>query len=252
MRIELKANTKVKKKSNVSENTNTNFEAILALIYTCIILAAMEYFFIPPRLESLLSGRGIGGWYTPSIEAGVGWSLICLVGFVFVPMIFLKFVAKKSIIDQGFSPKNFFSHLKVYLLMYVLMIPLIYMASTQSDFKSLYPFIPAAKTSLQIFFIWELAYILQFFSLEFFFRGYLLYSLERHIPKWLAIAVMVVPYTMIHFHKPFAETYGAIIAGFVLGYLSLKYRSWLGGAVLHSLVALTIEFLSVRQSGLFG
>ncbi|MEK6628622.1 MAG: CPBP family intramembrane glutamic endopeptidase, partial [Bdellovibrionota bacterium] len=213
----MNVNTKVKKIVNINENDNVNLDAVLALIYTCIILAAMEYFFIPPRLEYILSGRGVGGWYTPSIEAGVGWSLSCLFGFVFVPIFFLKFVTKKSVVDQGFSPKNFFSHLKVYLLMYFLMIPLIYMASTQPDFKNLYPFVPAAKTSLQTFLIWELAYVLQFFSLEFFFRGYLLYSLERHMSKWLAIAVMVVPYTMIHFHKPFAETFGAIVAGFVLG-----------------------------------
>jgi uncharacterized protein len=69
--------------------------------------------------------------------------------------------------------------------------------------------------------------------------------------KFVAIAVMVVPYTMIHFHKPFPETFGAIVAGTILGFLSLKYRSWLGGALLHSLVALTIDFLSSHQAGLF-
>ncbi|MEQ1723674.1 MAG: CPBP family intramembrane glutamic endopeptidase, partial [Pseudobdellovibrio sp.] len=77
-------------------------------------------------------------------------------------------------------------------------------------------------------------------------------TLERHMSKWIAIAVMVVPYTMIHFHKPVLETFGAIIAGMVLGHLSIKYRSWLGGAILHSLVALTIDFLASYRSGLFG
>lgn len=226
-------------------------EVIIALIYTAAILTAMEYFFIPPRMESLLRGHQVGGWVVPSLNAGLGWSFACLMGFAILPMIFLKFGFQKSILDHGFSTQDFTSHLKIYLGMFAFMLPFIYMASLQPDFRNLYPFIPDAKKSLDVFIVWELAYVLQFFCLEFFFRGYLLYTLERHMNKFVAIAVMVVPYTMIHFHKPYPETFGAIIAGAVLGYLSLRYRSWLGGAILHSLVALTIDFLSSKQAGLF-
>lgn len=226
-------------------------EVIVALIYTSAILTMMEYFLIPPRMEYLLQGRGIGGWMTPSLNAGVGWSLGCLVGFAILPMLLLKFGFQKSILDHGFSCKNFLGHLKIYFGMFALMLPFIYLASLQPDFRNLYPFIPEAKRSTDVYFIWELAYVLQFFCLEFFFRGYLLYTLERHMNQFVAIAVMVVPYTMIHFHKPYPETFGAIVAGSVLGFLSLRYRSWLGGAVLHSLVALTIDFLSSKQAGLF-
>lgn len=226
-------------------------EVIIALIYTAAVLTAMEYFLIPPRLESLLQGRGVGGWLTPSLDAGLGWVAGCLIGFAILPMIFLKFGFQKSILDHGFSRQYFFSHMKIYLGMFLFMLPFIYMASLQPEFRNLYPFVPEAKKSLNVYFTWELAYVLQFFCLEFFFRGYLLYTLERHMNKFVAIAVMVVPYTMIHFHKPYPETFGAIIAGSVLGYLSLRYRSWLGGAILHSLVALTIDFLSSNQAGLF-
>lgn len=236
---------------NTKSQKLPELEVLTALIYTAVILTGMEYFFIPPRLEFLLSGHGIGGWLTPSIDAGLGWSLSCLVGYALVPMLLLKVFFKLSILNHGFRSENFFSHLKIYLGMFLFMLPFIYLASQQPEFRNLYPFVPEAKKSIQVFILWELAYILQFFCLEFFFRGYLLYTLERHMNKFVAIAVMVVPYTMIHFHKPFPETFGAIIAGSVLGYLSLKYRSWLGGAILHSLVALTIDFLSSHQAGLF-
>lgn len=226
-------------------------EVIVALIYTAAILTAMEYFFIPPRLEYLMRGQGVGGWFVPSLNAGLGWSLSCLVGFAILPMFFLKYCFQKSILDHGFSRKDFFSHMKIYLGMFAFMLPFIYGASLQREFTNLYPFVPEAKKSIEVYIIWELAYVLQFFCLEFFFRGYLLYTLERHMNNFVAIAVMVVPYTMIHFHKPYPETFGAIIAGSVLGYLSIRYRSWLGGAILHSLVALTIDFLSSKQAGLF-
>lgn len=48
-------------------------------------------------------------------------------------------------------------------------------------------------------------------------------------------------YVMIHFHKPVFECLGATIAGLVLGHLSLKYRSWVGGAILHALVGVTLD-----------
>lgn len=227
------------------------FEIPITLVYVCIVLILMEYFFIPPRFEFFISGYGVGGWKTPSLNSGIIWSLSCLIGFLVIPSIFVRFVLKQSVFDLGISTKNFSQHLKVYLGFYILMLPLIFFASTQQDFKNLYPFIPEVKTSVEKYFIWELFYVLQFFSLEFFFRGYLLYTLEKHMEKWTAIAIMVVPYTMIHFHKPVLETFGAIVAGFVLGHLALKYRSWLGGALLHSLVALTIDFIATQKAGLF-
>ena len=49
--------------------------------------------------------------------------------------------------------------------------------------------------------------------------------------------VAVVPYCMIHFQKPLPEALGAIVAGVVLGALSLRTGSVLGGAAVHVAVA---------------
>ena len=53
---------------------------------------------------------------------------------------------------------------------------------------------------------------------------------------------------MIHYHKPPAEAFGALAAGIILGALALRYRSWLGGAILHSLVAVSMDSLAVFSS----
>lgn len=239
-------------KNLVSEFTvdlkNIKNESVVALIYCAVILTCMEYFLIPPRAEALLQGAGLGRWYEPSLWAGLIWSLGCLVGFLIVPALVTKFIYKRDLRDIGFNTKGFFKHLPVYLLLYLFMVPLIYLASQEPHFKDTYPFIPAAKLTWRLFLIWEIAYVLQFFCLEFFFRGYLLFNFEKHMQKFIAIAVMVVPYVMIHFHKPVFETFGAIAAGVVLGWLSLRYRSWLGGALLHSLVAVTLDSLATYGS----
>ena len=78
----------------------------------------------------------------------------------------------------------------------------------------------------------------------------MLFTLEKRF-GWNAIFVMVVPYCMIHFHKPAPECFGAIIAGVVLGALALRLRTWVGGAVLHCLVAFTMDYLAAQRAGLF-
>ena len=64
-----------------------------------------------------------------------------------------------------------------------------------------------------------------------------------------AIAVMLIPYCMIHFPKTAAESLGSIIAGLVLGYLAMKGRSIWGGVLLHWLIAIEMDVLSLIQRG---
>ena len=71
---------------------------------------------------------------------------------------------------------------------------------------------------------WECSYGLQFIGLEFFFRGFMVHG-TRHRFGFYAVFVMMVPYCMIHYQKPMPETFGAIVAGIVLGFMSLKMRS---------------------------
>ncbi len=219
-------------------------EAIVALVYTAVMLTVMEYFFLPPRVEGWWSGNTQSTWVMPTLIAGVIWSIACIVGFFLLPWLFIKIISKSDLKRHGLNFLGFASHLKVYLGLFLLMTPLIYLASQHSDFRGTYPFVPEARNSMTNFLIWELSYVLQFFALEAFFRGYLLFTLERHMDRWLAIAVMIVPYVMIHFHKPIFETLGATVAGLVLGHFALKYRSWVGGAVLHSLVAVSLDSLA--------
>jgi membrane protease YdiL (CAAX protease family) len=47
-------------------------------------------------------------------------------------------------------------------------------------------------------------YALQFVGVEAFFRGYLTFGLAPRF-GWLAVPIMTVPYTMIHFAKPMPE-----------------------------------------------
>jgi membrane protease YdiL (CAAX protease family) len=91
-------------------------------------------------------------------------------------------------------------------------------------------------------------YWVQFFALEFFFRGWMVGAL-RHSLGSAAIFVMAVPYCMIHYGKPYLEAHGAIVAGVALGSLSMKTRSIYAGFLLHIAVAVGMDLLSLYKRG---
>jgi len=60
---------------------------------------------------------------------------------------------------------------------------------------------------------------------------------------------MNIPYVMIHFGKPAAETIGSIIAGIALGTLSLRTRSIFGGVIVHITIAYGMDIMALIQKG---
>ncbi len=56
---------------------------------------------------------------------------------------------------------------------------------------------------------------------------------------------MVVPYCMIHFGKPYLEACGAMVAGVVLGSLSMRTRSIYAGFLVHGTVAILMDVVSL-------
>ena len=100
----------------------------------------------------------------------------------------------------GLSWAGLRGHERAYLVLFLLALPLVVVASMRPSFQDVYPFYRHASRSAIDFVLWEALYALQFVSLEFFFRGFLLHTLKRDLGAY-AIFVAVVPYCMIHFRS---------------------------------------------------
>ncbi|MGQ0828748.1 MAG: CPBP family glutamic-type intramembrane protease [Bacteroidota bacterium] len=174
------------------------------------------------------------------------WVSIVILFYCIPPFILLKWVFKEKFSEYGLSFKGAFIDYKVYLLMLCVMAPLVLFFSGTESFQSRYPFydMKEGESVYPNLVIWELFYFVQFFALEFFFRGFMLHGTKQRF-GFYSVFVMTIPYCMIHFGKPFPETISAIIAGIVLGILSLKSRSiWLGVAI-HYTVAITMDLCAL-------
>ena len=80
--------------------------------------------------------------------------------------------------------------------------------------------------------------------------GVLLFGLESRLGI-NAVFVSVIPYCLIHVHKPVLEAFGSIVAGSVLGVLALRTRSIGGGIFVHVFVALGMDSIALWKSGTF-
>ena len=182
----------------------------------------------------------------------VWWVFVSMTFYFVVPALFIKFVQKRKLSEVGLAFKIEKGFVKLLFQCIAIMLPLVYLMSLTAGFSAKYPFLkvyngdPYLSTSLLI---WELVYFFQFFGLEFFFRGFLLHSLNPSLGLY-SIFVMTVPYTMIHFQKPMAETFAAIFAGIFLGWLSLKNGNIWMGLVLHCIVAFSMDILALYNKGL--
>lgn len=177
----------------------------------------------------------------------VWWSVWRFVGYFLIPALCVRFIFGVSLSDFGLKlPRSRQSRL-LYLTLLALVLPVIAIFSFVPAFYQHYPFYKLAGRSWLDLLLWEGLYFLQFFSLEFFFRGFLLAAGRKTMGPY-AIFAMLVPYCMIHYGKPMPEALAAIFAGLVLGTLAMKTKSIWGGLFLHVAVAFCMDFASLLQN----
>lgn len=179
------------------------------------------------------------------------WILILAFSYFLLPILIIKIIFKEPLSNYGLTIKNAFKDYKLFLMILTIMFPIVVAISFNTNFQTKYPFykLNQNETLNFKFFIWEMEYFFQFFALEFLFRGFLLHGL-KHRFGYYSVFIMVIPYCMIHFAKPMPEAISAIIAGIVLGTLSLKSKNiWLG-VFIHCSIALTMDLCSLWQKGM--
>ena len=170
-----------------------------------------------------------------------------------VPYLLVRFKLREPARDYGYVVRGGTAMRWAYFGLFVVMVPLVLWASTLPDFQSSYPqtkgLIHGNEVSLRLFLLYHAAYFMVFASGESFWRGYMTFGLGRDLDV-AALPWMVMMYSIGHYEKPILEVNASIIAGFVLGYLALRHRSFFLGALLHWSIALTMDLAVLWQRGL--
>jgi membrane protease YdiL (CAAX protease family) len=220
---------------------------LTVVIVSMLCLVAIHYTGAFNRLPSI-------NWFFPRqpylFRHQAWWALTSLFFYCVIPWCVVRFAFKEKLSDYGLS-RTIFSNSGIYLLALLLILPVVVGVSYQPSFQVTYPFyVPSDRSDRNSFFLWEVFYLLQFFGLEFFFRGFMVHGLKHKLGIY-SILVMTIPYCMIHFSKPLPECLGSIGAGLFLGMMSYKTGSIWMGAFLHMAVAISMDVLSLWHKGYF-
>jgi hypothetical protein len=173
----------------------------------------------------------------------LAWPLKCLLVLVLVVIIWKKY--RYDLPIAGLLGKGF--NIKPYLLLLLCIAPLVVLAATRPDFLHTYPKVERIAfmdnyaghgTLWKILF--ELSYGSDFFTIELFFRGFLVLSFIRYAGKD-AILPMAAFYCTIHFGKPLFECITSFFGGLALGAIVYNTRSIWGGLIVHLGIAWMME-----------
>ena len=132
-----------------------------------------------------------------------------------------------------------------YLVLICFMIPLVTLAATQADFLKMYP---RAKivAGWQLhpknvyYFLHEIFYSMDFITIEFFFRGFLIIGMIQLCGKHCIVPAACF-YCCIHLGKPMGEAISSFAGGLLLGIISYNTKSIRGGLVVHLGIAWMME-----------
>ena len=104
--------------------------------------------------------------------------------------------------------------------------------------------------NLKALLYYELAMGFYMFCWEFFFRGFLLFGLQKtFLRTWGAVIVQALLFALLHWSyvpgasKPPVEVLSALPGGLILGILALRTRSFLYGFLAHWAISLTLDLI---------
>ena len=220
-----------------------------------------------------------GNGWEKKITFGLSWGeqlVSFLVGFILVvviPCLIIKFKFKERIRDYGLGlpPKD--QRRKTGVVFWSLLgitSVFVFIASFDKSMQHEYPLFVQREGEIIIwtmnswldFIVYELVYLIFFITIEFAFRGYLLFGLhsirisKNNEPKritpslrfgFYAILIQMLAYTTWHYGKPVSEMVGTIIWGICVAAIALRIKSIWPIIIPHWLYNLFLDLLIWKE-----
>ena len=121
-----------------------------------------------------------------------------------------------------------------------------YLTASRPSNLERYPQIRINTWSRGMVWINSIGWVAFLVAYEFLFRGFLLFSSMAVLDPLLAIILNVVLYVLAHFYKGPAELLGSVPVGILFCYLTLKTGNIWSVVALHSMMALSHEWFSLK------
>jgi membrane protease YdiL (CAAX protease family) len=170
------------------------------------------------------------------------WFIGDFITFFVLPYFIIHLLLREKITAFGLKLGDWRVGLKISLLFFLIMLPLIWIVSASPSFTAKYPHLLSLRETWSKFFIYEAGMLIYMFSWEFIWRGYMLFGLEEKF-GYYSVLIQMIPFVILHNGKPLPETIGAIFGGIALGILAFRTRSFIYGVIVHMGIMLSIDLI---------
>jgi len=233
----------------------TDKKAVATILYITVVLTLYCYF-------------GTSGFFLkafPQTGNADYWSVIYhnfspLLFFFALGLLFVRFGLKEPLAASGLGLGNKKWGLKACLIFTPIFILSGLVSAFDGEMNQMYPlardiiFAPAGFALLYF-----LSYFVYYIGWEYLFRGIGINMIAKKSGAWMAIAVTTLVSALIHtsiagFGKPFTETFSAIIAGVIFGYIAYRTKSIWYTVWLHMVVGFSQDIFIIifTRSGIIG
>lgn len=171
------------------------------------------------------------------------WShTVALVVLLAIPLL-ISWYAGISPRSLGFTIKNVKREFILIFVIWIVLLPLIYLHSQTTSFQNMYPRLSQAGTDVSLFIFYELFYLSKWIAWEFFFRGFMLLGLKTEMGN-KAVLISTIPFVLMHFGKPELEVYASLVLGLLFCWLTLRTMSIWPAVFLHWFIAISMDFFT--------
>ena len=220
-------------------------EATFILFTVPIILTVWVYYGKQADFDQLF--KGFQGRWNQDFYSTIYEYMTAFLLMFWVPFFIVKMIFKKGLKEFGFRLGDTRYGFRFVLIALPFLIWAAYVGSSGSAMQAEYPLAKSVMRHLPLFLAAEVFYLIYYISWEFLFRGFMLFGLEKRYGAVTAILIQTIPSAIVHIGKPFSESFGAIFAGLIFGYLAIRTRSILYPLILHVVVGIgTDVFVTLR------
>lgn len=170
--------------------------------------------------------------------------------FWVVPFLISKYLLRIEFSTLGLGLTINKKALKICAVAYTIIIVSTYFSVQNPQVVSEYPLSKLIGKSWVIFISYQSVYVFYFIAYEIFYRGYLQFGLKSENPRRNEIIgiilIQTVLTTLFHIGKPTPEILAAAVFGPLFGYMALRFNSIWYGMVIHFVMNIFIDYLSLK------
>lgn len=170
----------------------------------------------------------------------------CLTGFV-IPVLVLVLLLRRRPAEVGLGLGNW----RLGLVVAAVYVPIVtagcWVLSAQQGFQHQYPHYTPAAEDWSVFLVYEVMALVYWVGWEYLWRGFVLFGTAPTFGR-MAIVVQMVPFAVLHLHKPPAEAFLSIVGGLLLGALVWQCRSFWIAIPIHAYQMAAMDFFCALRS----